>query len=333
MVKRKNRLSIDEYVQGIFSGDIVILSRAITLAESNLPEDNELSQHVIEHILPRTGKSVRVGITGVPGVGKSTFIEVLGQQITAQNKKLAVLAIDPSSQRTSGSIMGDKTRMDALSIDPLAYIRPSASGDTLGGVANKTREAMLLCEAAGFEVIFIETVGVGQSETAVKGMVDFFLLLMLAGAGDELQGIKKGIMEMADGIAITKADKDNIRASKNARMEYQNALHLFPSTDSGWIPKVLTCSALDQSGLSEVWHMINEHHAHLRNKSLFEPFRKSQNIDWMHQIIEKRLKRSFYKNEAVKKNIDQLKIEVENANISPTVAANKLLEDFFSSNA
>jgi len=331
MNKRKNRLTVDEYVQGIFAGDIVILSRAITLVESNLTEDNKLAQQVIEHILPRTGNSIRVGITGVPGVGKSTFIEAIGQQITAQNKKLAVLAIDPSSQRTSGSIMGDKTRMDTLSNDPLAYIRPSASGDTLGGVANKTREAMLLCEAAGFEVIFIETVGVGQSETAVKGMVDFFLLLMLAGAGDELQGIKKGIMEMADGIAITKADQDNIKASKNARMEYQNALHLFPPAASGWIPKVLTCSALDQSGLSEVWQMIKEHHAHLQEKSLFESFRKSQNVDWMHQIIEEKLKRCFYNNEIVKASIDQLKTKVENANISPTVAANELLKDFFSS--
>jgi LAO/AO transport system kinase len=331
MAKRKNRLSIDQYVQGVLSGDMVILSRAITLVESNLAEDNQLAQQVIEQVLPRTGNSIRIGITGVPGVGKSTFIEAIGQQITAQRKKLAVLAIDPSSQRTSGSIMGDKTRMDVLSNDPLAYIRPSASGDTLGGVANKTREAMLLCEAAGFEVIFIETVGVGQSETAVKGMVDFFLLLMLAGAGDELQGIKKGIMEMADGIAITKADKDNVKASKNAKVEYQNALHLFPPATSGWLPRVLTCSALAPTGLAEIWQMINDHREHLQKKSLFESFRKLQNVDWMRQIIEEQLKRNFYNHAAVKDSIDQLKTQVENTDMSPTVAAHELLNKFASS--
>jgi LAO/AO transport system kinase len=328
MGKRKNRLTANEYISGILSGDIVTLSRAITLVESSLPDDNLLAQQVIEQILPNTGNSIRVGITGVPGVGKSTFIEAMGQQITAQKKKLAVLTIDPSSQRTSGSIMGDKTRMDILSNDPLAYIRPSASGDTLGGVANKTREAMLLCEAAGYEVIFIETVGVGQSETAVKGMVDFFLLLMLAGAGDELQGIKKGIMEMADGIAITKADRENINLAKNARLEYQNALHLFPPTDSGWIPQVLTCSSLEQMGLSEVWSMISKHNNHLKEKSLLEPFRKTQNIDWMHQIIEEQLKRNFYNNDKVKSKISQISEDVENRAISPVNAANELLKDF-----
>lgn len=331
MAKRKNRLSVEEYVKGILAGDIVMLSRSITLVESNLPEDNILAQQVIEQILPSTGNSIRVGITGVPGVGKSTFIEAIGQQITSRKKRLAVLAIDPSSQRTGGSIMGDKTRMDILSNDPLAYIRPSASGDTLGGVANKTREAMLLCEAAGFEVIFVETVGVGQSEVAVKGMVDFFLLLMLAGAGDELQGIKKGIMEMADGIAINKADRDNINAAKNARIEYQNALHLFPPSSSGWIPKVLTCSSLEQSGLDDIWSMISEHHDYLKDTLLFESFRKSQNIDWMHQIIEQQLKKSFYNNNNVKKHLDQLSVEVENTNTSPTSAANELLTYYTSS--
>ena len=328
MVKRKNRLTIEAYVQGILAGDIVTLSRAITLVESNLSNDNTLAQHVIEQILPKTGKSIRVGITGVPGVGKSTFIEAIGQQITSQNKKLAVLTIDPSSQRTGGSIMGDKTRMDILSNDPLAYIRPSASGDTLGGVASKTREAMLLCEAAGFEVIFVETVGVGQSEVAVKGMVDFFLLLMLAGAGDELQGIKKGIMEMADGIAINKADRDNIKAAKNARAEYQNALHLFPPTSSGWIPKVVTCSSLEQSGLTNIWKMISKHRKYLEEKSLFEAFRRAQNVDWMHQIIEDQLKKSFYNNAKVKMHLTQLVSDIENMAISPTFAARELLRNY-----
>ena len=307
MVKRKSRLSVDQYVTGVLAGDIIILSRAITLVESHLTEDNSLAQQVIEQILPNTGNSIRVGITGVPGVGKSTFIEAIGQQITSQNKKLAVLAIDPSSQRTSGSIMGDKTRMDILSNDPLAYIRPSASGNTLGGVANKTREAMLLCEAAGFDVIFVETVGVGQSETVVKGMVDFFLLLMLAGAGDELQGIKKGIMEMADGIAITKADKENIKAAKSAQSEYQNALHLFPPTTSGWIPKVLTCSSIEKIGLTDVWQMIIDHNEFFKEKSLFEPFRKSQNVQWMHQIIDEKLKRGFYDNPNIQEKLNEVK--------------------------
>jgi len=328
MSKRKNRLTVEEYVQGILSGDMVILSRAITLVESSLVEDNLLAQQVIEQILPNTGNSIRVGITGVPGVGKSTFIEAIGQQITSQNKKLAVLAIDPSSQRTGGSIMGDKTRMDVLSNDQMAYIRPSASGDTLGGVANKTREAMLLCEAAGFEVIFIETVGVGQSEVAVNGMVDFFLLLMLAGAGDELQGIKKGIMEMADGIAITKADKDNINAAKSAKVAYQNALHLFPATTTGWIPKILTCSAVDQTGLDNVWKMITDHHNFHQEKGVFTSLRKKQNIEWMHQIIEEQLKRSFYGNDKVRTKIDQISKDVENMTVSPANAADDLLNDF-----
>lgn len=332
MVKRRSRLSVQEYVKGILLGDVVILSRAITLVESNLSIDNLLAQQVIEQILSHTGNSIRVGITGVPGVGKSTFIEALGQQMTGQNKKLAVLTIDPSSQRTSGSIMGDKTRMDILSNDPLAYIRPSASGDTLGGVANKTREAMLLCEAAGYEIIFIETVGVGQSETAVKGMVDFFLLLMLAGAGDELQGIKKGIMEMADGIVITKADRENIKSTENARAEYQNALHLFPPTTSGWIPKVLTCSSLEESGLSDIWQMISDYQQHLNDKSLFDPFRKAQNVEWMHQIIENQLKSRFYNNEYVKSHLNQLAMDVQNTAISPTSAADILLKQFTSKN-
>ena len=219
-----------------------MLSRAITLAESTLPADQELARQVLEAVLPHTGKSVRVGITGVPGVGKSTFIEAFGQHFTTQGRKLAVLAIDPTSQRSKGSILGDKTRMEQLSVNPNAYIRPSPAGQSLGGVTNATRQAMLLCEAAGFDTIFIETVGVGQSETAVHSMTDFFLLLMLAGAGDELQGIKRGIMEMADALVITKADGENMRKATAAKAEYQSALHLFPAAESNWSPKVLTCS-------------------------------------------------------------------------------------------
>jgi len=328
MGKKKNRLKVEEYVQGILNGDIVTLSRAITLVESSLSKDNDLSQQVIEQILPNTGKSIRVGITGVPGVGKSTFIESLGTQITELGKKLAVLAIDPTSQKTRGSIMGDKTRMESLAHNPLAYIRPSASGDTLGGVANKTREVILLCEAAGYEVIFIETVGVGQSEIAVKGMVDFFLLLMLAGAGDELQGIKKGIMEMADGVVITKADGDNVRAAKLARVEYQNALHLLAQSESGWSPQVLTCSSMDNNGLSDVWKMIISHQKHLKEKGLFDFFRKSQNVNWMHHMIEEKLKRDFYQNEEVQQKLAEISTQVENANISPSQAVAELLQTF-----
>ena len=254
----QKRLSPDAYIKGILANDRIILSRAITLIESQLSEDRKLAEKVLEGILPNTGNAIRIGITGVPGVGKSTFIEAFGKYITTQNKKIAVLAIDPTSQRTKGSIMGDKTRMEELAHDPLAYIRPSPSGNTLGGVANKTRETMLLCEAAGFDIILVETVGVGQSETVVKGMVDFFLLLMLSGAGDELQGIKRGIMEMADAVVITKTDGDNIQKAKNAKMEYIHALHLYPPTQNNWYPPVLTCSALQQTGLTEIWEVMME---------------------------------------------------------------------------
>ena len=251
MVKR---FPLDEYVQGIVSGDRVMLSRSITLAESSLPSDQELARQVIDQILPYTGNSVRVGITGAPGVGKSTFIETFGTMvIDTHGRKLAVLAVDPTSQRSGGSILGDKTRMESLSLHPQAYIRPSPAGKSLGGVTRSTREAILLCEAAGFNLIFVETVGVGQSETAVHTMVDFFLLLLLAGAGDELQGIKRGIMEMADAIAITKADGDNRNRAKLAQAEYRAALHLFPPSSSGWRPAVQICSALEKTGIKELW--------------------------------------------------------------------------------
>jgi LAO/AO transport system kinase len=266
MYQRKKRLSVEQYVKGVLAGDKIILSKAITLVESTLKSDHILAEKVIEKVLPHTGDSIRIGITGVPGVGKSTFIESFGKLITSMDKKLAVLAIDPSSQRSKGSILGDKTRMESLSTDPMAYIRPSASGSSLGGVSTKTRETMLLCEAAGFEVIFVETVGVGQSETTVKGMVDFFLLLMLSGAGDELQGIKKGIMEMADTIAITKADGDNKSKCERAKREYKNALHLFPPSETGWYPNVLTCSAVNNEGLDAIWNEISKFSQHMKAK-------------------------------------------------------------------
>ncbi|MEL7006641.1 MAG: methylmalonyl Co-A mutase-associated GTPase MeaB [Bacteroidota bacterium] len=325
MINRKKRLTVDEYVDGVRSGDRVILSRAITLIESTLQEDVLLSEQVLQELLPFTGNSYRIGITGVPGVGKSTFIETMGMHVTDLGKKLAVLAIDPSSQRTKGSILGDKTRMERLSHQPNAYIRPSATGNSLGGVANKTRETMLLCEAAGYEVIFIETVGVGQSETAVKGMVDFFLLLMLAGAGDELQGIKKGIMEMADAVAINKADGDNLAASRKAKVAYQNALHLFPLAESGWSPKVLTCSAAESTGIDSIWETMTNYFEYMKNHERLISLRRDQNVHWLHETIGFMLKLGFYQSPEVKDNIVSLENAVSNEEITPQAAARKLI--------
>ena len=320
----QKRLSADEYIKGILAGDRVILSRAITLIESQLAQDKNLAQEVLEKILPFAGKSVRIGITGVPGVGKSTFIEAFGKHITTQNKKIAILAIDPTSQRTSGSIMGDKTRMEELAHESNAYIRPSPSGNSLGGVANKTRETMLLCEAAGFEIIIVETVGVGQSETVVKGMVDFFLLLMLSGAGDELQGIKRGIMEMADAVVITKTDGDNIQKAKNARMEYVHALHLYPPTQNNWYPPVLTCSALEKTGLSEIWQMILDFSSKMQENGFWESNRQEQNLAWMYAYIRQTLETQFFDNQLIKKNISIIDAKVLAGELLPIQGAKAL---------
>lgn len=331
MYQPKKRLAVEEYIKGVLKGDKVILSKAITLVESTLESDHLIAEQVIEHILPLTGNSIRIGITGVPGVGKSTFIESFGKLVTSKNKKLAVLAIDPSSKRSKGSILGDKTRMANLAVDPLAFIRPSASGSSLGGVSTKTRETMLLCEAAGYEVIFIETVGVGQSETTVKGMVDFFLLLMLAGAGDELQGIKKGIMEMADAIAITKADGDNKVKCERAQREYKNALHLFPPSESGWYPPVLTCSAIDRHGLDVVWKEIESYTEEMKNKGFFVKNRQYQNVEWMHDIILYSLKQKFYTNEKISKSILNIEHNIKEKKTPAISAARKLLWDYYHS--
>lgn len=318
------------YFDGIKKGDRSILSRAITLIESNLPAHRELAQDIIELCLPLSGKSIRIGITGVPGVGKSTFIEAFGTHITRYlSKKLAVLAIDPSSQRTKGSILGDKTRMETLTNDENAFIRPSPSAGSLGGVAQKTRESIILCEAAGYEVILVETVGVGQSETAVHGMVDFFLLLMLAGAGDELQGIKRGIMEMADAILINKADGDNKEKAELARQEYANALHLFPPTDSGWIPKTRTCSAYTKTGITDVWDILMNYMEITQNNGYFQQKRKEQNQYILQATIEQNLKLNFAQNMKVKDLIKSIELKIQNDEISAYKGAEILLETYF----
>jgi LAO/AO transport system kinase len=321
------RFSAADYVAGILSADRVMLSRSITLVESTLLADQELAQQVIGQVLPRTGNSVRVGITGVPGVGKSTFIEAFGKYaIEEQGRKLAVLAVDPSSQRSGGSILGDKTRMETLSRHPQAYVRPSPAGKSLGGVTRSTREAILLCEAAGFDLIFVETVGVGQSETAVHGMVDFFLLLLLAGAGDELQGIKRGIMEMADAIAITKADGDNLSRARQARAEYQAALHLFPPHPAGWVPEVKECSALANTGMAELWHLIKRYLHLTRQNNYFDARRKEQRLRWMHETIRQALEERFYTHPEVQEMLPALEQQVKQGQTSAFAAAARLLQ-------
>ncbi len=325
---RKKRLSVESYVDGVLSGDRILLSKAITLVESALTEDNALAEKVLSRVIPYTGNSYRIGITGVPGVGKSTFIESFGKYVTSLNKKLAVLTIDPSSQRSKGAILGDKTRMESLSVDPLAFIRPSSSGSALGGVAQKTRESMFLCEAAGYEVVFIETVGVGQSETAVNDMVDFFLLLMLAGAGDELQGIKKGIMEMADTVVITKADGENMKKAERARIEYQNALHLFPPNPMGWYPRVTTCSAIHQTGIREIWDTVEEHHRVSLDKGFFNEKRENQNIAWMHHLIMEILTQRFYRKDLIHSLIPEIEKQVASGRILAIKAARDLLQAY-----
>ena len=326
--KRKKRLPAQAYIDGILSGDRVILSRAITIIESNLEGDKALAKEIVQQILPNSGKSIRIGITGVPGVGKSTFIEVFGLHLVKEGHKVAILSIDPSSQRSRGSILGDKTRMEQLAILEEAYIRPSASGDTLGGVSNKTGETMLLCEAAGYDVILIETVGVGQSETAVHGMTDFFLLLMLSGAGDELQGIKKGIMEMADMVVINKADGDNVKMSKMARIQYQNALHIFPQSESGWSPVVSTASALKNTGISNVWDEVLKFKELIDENGYFLKNRNHQQIKWMYNNINEELKQLFYGSKNIKSQLTELEDDIVSSKISPVKAAQKILEEF-----
>jgi len=327
--KRQKLLTADQYVDGILSADRVILSKAITLIESSLPQHYDFAQKIIERCMPYSGNSIRIGITGVPGVGKSTFIEAMGKYLTGQGHKIAVLAVDPSSERTSGSILGDKTRMEKLSTDDAAFVRPSPSAGTLGGVARKTREIIILCEAAGFNKIFIETVGVGQSEVAVHSMVDFFLLLMLAGAGDELQGIKRGIIEMSDGMVINKADGDNKQKAENARVQYQNALHLFPAQPTKWSPKVLTCSAIKKTGIEEVWSMILEHNTSMKKSGHFRMKRNQQKINRMYETINQTLSNRFYQNPEVESSLHEMEKSLLNNQLTAFQAAQQLLKYYF----
>ncbi len=329
--QKRKTYSTGEYVEGIITGNRNILSQAITLLESTLPEHHHQAQQVLDTCLPHSGNSVRIGITGVPGVGKSTFIEVFGKFLTGQGHKIAVLAIDPSSEKSKGSIMGDKTRMALLAADENAFIRPSPSAGSLGGVAQKTRESIFLCEAAGFDIILIETVGVGQSETAVHSMVDFFLLLMLAGAGDELQGIKRGIMEMADLLAITKSDGANSEKASTAKMAYENALHLLPPAESGWPPKVVTCSALKNEGISEIWNTVSECINFTKTNDYFYKKRRTQAIYWMHESIMQQLKKSFYHNNDIMTDLKNYEKHVINDELSSFMAAEKLLQKYFDS--
>jgi len=325
---RKKEFTAGELFDGIRSGDRALLSRAITLVESVLPSHQQVAQELIALCMPCSGTSFRLGITGVPGAGKSTFIEAMGKFLTSKGHQLAVLAIDPSSSRSGGSILGDKTRMEELSADPKAFIRPSPSGGSLGGVARKTRETVILCETAGFDTIFIETVGVGQSETAVHSMVDFFLLLMIPGAGDELQGIKRGIMEMADAVVINKADGANMQKAEQAKAEYRSALHLFPPSPSGWEPQVLGCSSINRTGISEVWDMIGEYTELVRKNNWFSSRRSEQARYWFFETIKNGLQERFFRLENIKDELDRLEKDVKEERISSFAAAASLLERF-----
>ncbi|MCF7912503.1 MAG: methylmalonyl Co-A mutase-associated GTPase MeaB [Candidatus Cloacimonetes bacterium] len=321
----RRKLSIDDYVQGVLNHDRTILAQTITLIESNSEKHFEKGQEVLRQLLPYTGKSLRIGITGVPGAGKSSFIEALGCQLMSENYNLAVLAVDPSSSLSKGSVLGDKTRMEMLSRHQNCFIRPSPSGGKLGGVTRKTRETTLICEAAGFDVIFIETVGVGQNEITVRSMVDFFLLLKIAGAGDELQGIKKGVIELADAILINKADGDNLKRAEIARRDFANALHYLKSPTNGWTPEVLTCSAVTGDGIYSGWEMIKRFESIVRGSGFFEQRRNQQNLRWVHDLVSERLLNEFYANPRIKALLPQLEKDVINGKIPPTQAAWQLL--------
>ena len=313
------------YAQGVLNGDRRLLAKTITVIESSHPAHQELAHEIVNLLLPFSGKAIRLGITGVPGVGKSTFIESLGTMLLNEGFRAAVLAVDPSSKRSGGSVLADKTRMEKLAKDKRAFIRPSPSGGTLGGVARKTRETMVICEAAGFDVIIVETVGVGQSETTVASMVDFFLVLMIAGAGDELQGIKKGILELADAVVVNKADGDNVERAEFARKQYETALHFLAPASSSWMPPVLTCSALEMIDIDVIWNTVLAHHEKFTQTGELQANRKKQAVDWMWFLVEEGLKDRFYQNPEFKKILPETLKEVENGVIASTMAADRLL--------
>ena len=316
---------IQIYIKGVRAQNRRILSKTITLIESSRPDHQELARKIVDQLLPHTGKAVRLGITGVPGVGKSIFIESLGMSLVDTGHRVAVLAVDPSSSRSGGSVMADKTRMERLAVEENAFIRPSPSGGTLGGVARKTRETMLVCEAADFDVIIVETVGVGQSETTVASMVDFFLVLMLSGAGDELQGIKRGVLELADAIAITKADGDNIEKAKKAAKIYETTLHMLQPTSPNWDPPVLTCSALEMIGIVEIWQTVIKYHQKFAASGELEQKRQKQALEWLWSLVEEGLRERFDTNPEIKKRLRRIARAVEKGETSPTLAADKLL--------
>jgi LAO/AO transport system kinase len=325
---RRKALSPDEYVAGILQGNRTVLSQVITLVESSLPEHAPMAQSIVERCLPHSGKSIRIGVTGVPGAGKSTFIEALGGYLTSKGRKLAVLAIDPSSERSGGSILGDKTRMEELSANANAFIRPSPSSGTLGGVARKTRETVFLCEAAGFDTIFIETVGVGQSETAVHSMTDFFLLIQIAGAGDELQGIKRGIMEMADLIAVNKADGNNFEKAQLAQAQYQSALRLFPKPPSGWEPQATVCSAITRLGIDKIWDTVLQYMQLTKDNGFFERRRRQQSKYWLSETIHHHLIRHFYHHPVIEAMLPKYEQKVLDNQMSSFAAARALLNEY-----
>lgn len=333
LLKKRPTLAynIEDYKKGILNHDVSILSQAITLVESTLPEHRRSARELVSACYPYSGRSLRIGITGVPGVGKSTFIEAFGKHITSQGHTLAVLAIDPSSERSKGSILGDKTRMESLANDPKAFIRPSPSSGTLGGVARKTRESVVLCEAAGFDTIFIETVGVGQSETAVSSMTDFFLLLMLAGAGDGLQGIKRGIMEMSDLIVIHKADGNNVEKALQARSLYINALHMFPPSPAGWVPTALTASSYERTGLDGIEEKIRQYVKLTKGNGYFEQKRREQSRYWMEETLNENILSRFYDHPDIRSRLEEYRQKVVEGKIESFTAADELLHLYFNS--
>jgi LAO/AO transport system kinase len=313
------------YVQGVLKCDRRVLAKTITLIESSLSAHQDLARTIVDLLLPYTGKAIRLGITGVPGVGKSTFIESLGTMLVKKGHRVAVLAVDPSSKRSGGSVLADKTRMEKLAIEGNAFIRPSPSGGTLGGVARKTRETMIVCEAAGFDIMIVETVGVGQSETTVASMVDFFLLLMISGAGDELQGIKKGVFELADAVAVNKADGDNVERAEMDRKQYETALHFLAPSSPNWTPPVLTCSAIEMTGINIIWESVLAHHKRLTLTGELQANRKKQAVDWMWSLVKEGLKERFYQNPDVNKLLPEILNEVESGRTASTLAADRLL--------